>query len=242
MDEAVGGRKCPECRVPLPRANRCRVAELAIKHLPRPDGYTTPPPVRPDNRGDPLTPLLDGQRVRELEQELEETKARLRIAEEGWLRTYSTMKGAMAEESERAEAREKELEETTERLHIAVDGLNAAGAAALKGGRFSEAATHFTSAIKANEDDDPSNAVLFSFRSDALLVIGPYDEALADAERVTALRPEWWKGFLRKGRALCRLGRYAEATATYEAGLRAVPGNAQLTDGLTALHEVCLDS
>ena len=27
----------------LPRANRNRVAELAIKHLPRPDGYTTPP-------------------------------------------------------------------------------------------------------------------------------------------------------------------------------------------------------
>ena len=60
MDDAVGGRKCPECRVPLGRSNRCRVAELAIKNLPRPDGYTTPPPVRPNNRGQPLTPLLEG--------------------------------------------------------------------------------------------------------------------------------------------------------------------------------------
>ena len=73
MDEAWGGRKCPECRVTLGRANRCRVAELAIKNLPRPDGYTTPPPVRPNNRGQPLTPLLEGTEgslVRDLEEKL----------------------------------------------------------------------------------------------------------------------------------------------------------------------------
>ena len=73
MDDAVGGRKCPECRALLPRANRCRVAELAIKNLPRPDGYTTPPPVRPNNRGQPLTPLLEGTEgslVRDLEEKL----------------------------------------------------------------------------------------------------------------------------------------------------------------------------
>ena len=58
--DKLPSRVCPECRVPLPRANRCRVAELAIKHLPRPDGYTTPPPVRPNNRGQQLTPLLEG--------------------------------------------------------------------------------------------------------------------------------------------------------------------------------------
>ena len=59
-----------------------------------------------------------------------------------------------------------------------------------------------------------------------------------------ALRPEWWKGFARKGAALYGLGRHAEAIATYEAGLRAEPGNAQLTQALmdlnsqlTALHE-----
>ena len=83
MDEAVSGRKCPECRVLLPRANRNRVAELAIKHLPRPEGYTTPPSVRPNNYGDPLTPLLEGQVELELflQEELEETRERLRIAE-----------------------------------------------------------------------------------------------------------------------------------------------------------------
>ena len=66
----------------------------------------------------------------------------------------------------------------------------------------------------------------------------------AKAERATALRPDWATGFADKGAALIGLGRHAEAIATYEAGLRAEPGNAQLTQALmdlnsqlTALHE-----
>ena len=112
--------------MPLPRANRCRVAELAIKHLPRPDGYTTPPPVRPDNLGDPLTPLLQNPlSVRELEDMLIEMNNRLRIAR---------------------------------------NDLEAAGNAALKEGRFNEAATHFTSAINATPKhytETASDAMLF---------------------------------------------------------------------------------
>ena len=74
-------RICPQCRVPLPFANRNRVAELVIKNLPRPDGYTTPPPVRPSNRGDALTPLLEGEQVRKLEQEIDALVEKLGIAE-----------------------------------------------------------------------------------------------------------------------------------------------------------------
>ena len=62
------------------------------------------------------------------------------------------------------------------------------------------------------------------------------EEALADAERATALRPDWAKGFSRKGAALYGLGRYAEAITTYEAGLRAEPGNAQMTQALRDVH------
>ena len=191
--DKLPSRVCPECRVPLPRANRCRVAELAIKHLPRPEGYTTPPPVRPNNRGDPLTPLLQNPLSnRELEDKLIEMDNRLRIA-----------------------------------LH----DLEAAGNAAFKEGRFDEAATHFTSAVNATPKHytaTSSDAMLFSNRSDAFLSLGRYEEALADAERVMALRPEWWKGFSLKGDALHRLGRYAEAIVAYEAGLRAEPGITQI--------------
>ena len=97
------------------------------------------------------------------------------------------------------------------------DDHKAAGNAAFKEGRFNEAATHFTAAIAA----DPSNAVLFSNRSGARVAPRASEEALADAERATALRPDWAKGFSRKGAALYGLGRYAEAIATFEAGLRA---------------------
>ena len=103
MDEAWGGRKCPECRVPLGRSNRCRVAELAIKNLPRPDGYTTPPLAqeRPNNRGDALTPLLEGQRTRELEEKLRTSQANVEELE----RRLEEEIAARAEEARANEAR-----------------------------------------------------------------------------------------------------------------------------------------
>lgn len=103
MDEAWGGRKCPECRVPLGRSNRCRVAELAIKNLPRPDGYTTPPLAqeRPNNRGDALTPLLEGQVTRDLEQKLRTSEAKVEELE----RRLDEETAARTEEARASEAR-----------------------------------------------------------------------------------------------------------------------------------------
>ena len=73
--DKLPSRVCPECRVPLPKANRSKVAEIAIRYLPRtcahcgeegstlgherecarrPDAGQTPPPVKPRNRGPAL--------------------------------------------------------------------------------------------------------------------------------------------------------------------------------------------
>ena len=118
MDEAWGGRKCPECRVPLGRSNRCRVAELAIKNLPRPDGYTTPPLAqeRPNNRGDALTPLLEGQVTRDLEQKLRTSEAKVEELE----RRLEEEFAARTEEARTSEARwclkEAELERKNTQL------------------------------------------------------------------------------------------------------------------------------
>lgn len=78
-------RSCPECRAPVPKANRNKVAELAIRYLPRtcahcgeegttlgherecgrrPDAGRTPPPVVARNRGTALTPLLRSDQLR----------------------------------------------------------------------------------------------------------------------------------------------------------------------------------
>jgi len=83
------------------------------------------------------------------------------------------------------------------------EGHKEAGNAAFKEGRYEQAAHHFSAAIKL----DPHNAVLFSNRSGAYTSLGSYTEALADAERVVALQPEWAKGYSRKAAALYGLGR-----------------------------------
>jgi len=68
--------------------------------------------------------------------------------------------------------------------------LKNAGNEAFKGGHFQEAVQLYTQAL----DLDADNAVLFSNRSGALAAIGNYTQALVDAERCVALRPDWAKG------------------------------------------------
>ena len=48
--------------------------------------------------------------------------------------------------------------------------------------------------------------LLISNRSHAYYKMGNYHAALADAESTIALRPDWGKGYFRKGMALKALG------------------------------------
>ena len=49
------------------------------------------------------------------------------------------------------------------------------------------------------------------------------------------MKPDWPKGYGRKGAALHKLKRYDEAAAVYNAGLEACPGDKALTDGLATV-------
>lgn len=54
-----------------------------------------------------------------------------------------------------------------------------------------------------------------SNRSHAFATIDQFEDALADSENVVKLRPDWPKGFFRKGIALYGLGRYEDAVVAY---------------------------
>jgi len=95
-------------------------------------------------------------------------------------------------------------------------------------GDFGAAVEHYTTAIA----NDPSNHVLYSNRSGAYASLKNFDKALEDANKTIELKPDWFKGYSRKGTALCYMSRYDEAKAAYEAGLKIDPNNDQLKQAL----------
>jgi stress-induced-phosphoprotein 1 len=109
-----------------------------------------------------------------------------------------------------------------------VAALKDKGNAALAANNLEEAVNHYTEAIKL----DGQNHVLYSNRSAAYAKANKYDLALEDANKTVEIKPDWSKGYSRKGTALAYLGRLDEAIATYEKGLQVDPNNAQLQEGL----------
>ncbi|BES87703.1 STI1 [Nesidiocoris tenuis] len=108
------------------------------------------------------------------------------------------------------------------------NALKEKGNAALQAGNFKEAADFYSQAIEA----DGTNHVLYSNRSAAYCKAGEYDKALLDAEKTVSIKPDWGKGYSRKGSALAYLGRHKEAIQAYEEGLKHDPTNVQLKEGL----------
>ncbi|XP_076239622.1 stress-induced phosphoprotein 1 [Calliopsis andreniformis] len=109
-----------------------------------------------------------------------------------------------------------------------VSVLKEKGNAALQEGRFEEAIKYYTEAINL----DGNNHVLYSNRSAAYAKAEQYQQALEDAEKTVALKPDWGKGYSRKGSALAYLGKYDESIDAYKTGLQLDPNNAQLKSGL----------
>lgn len=65
---------------------------------------------------------------------------------------------------------------------------------------------------------DPTDHVFFSNRSACYLGRREADKALSDAEECVRLKPDWAKGYVRKGAALHGLGQLDDAAKAYEEG------------------------
>ncbi|KAI5780102.1 hypothetical protein EDC01DRAFT_633564 [Geopyxis carbonaria] len=117
------------------------------------------------------------------------------------------------------------------------DKLKAEGNAAFAAKDFDKAISLFTQAI----DVDPTNHVLYSNRSGCYASIKDFDGALKDAIKVTGnqieLKPDWAKGYSRKGAAHHGLGDLIGACDAYEECLKLDPNNAQAKSGLASVNE-----
>jgi tetratricopeptide (TPR) repeat protein len=95
------------------------------------------------------------------------------------------------------------------------EDFKAVGNRCFSGGYFSAAIKCYTSAIER----DPQNEVLHSNRSasylQSVLLAGP-SLALKDAEKAIALKPGWFKAYLRKGDALFAMKKFEQARDVYQ--------------------------
>ncbi|KAL2125010.1 hypothetical protein VTJ04DRAFT_1375 [Mycothermus thermophilus] len=109
--------------------------------------------------------------------------------------------------------------------------LKALGNKAIAEKNFDEAIEKFTQAIAL----DPSNHILYSNRSAAYASKKDWDNALNDATKTTELKPDWPKGWSRKGAALYGKGDLLGAHDAYEQGLKLDPNNAGMKKDLDSV-------
>ncbi|KAK6850257.1 heat shock protein [Apiospora arundinis] len=111
------------------------------------------------------------------------------------------------------------------------DELKAIGNKAIADKNFDEAVDAFTKAIAL----DGTNHVLYSNRSAAYASKKDWDNALKDAEKTTEIKPDWPRGWGRKGTALHGKGDLLGANDAYEEGLKHDPNNAGLKSSLASV-------
>ncbi|XP_024858494.1 RNA polymerase II-associated protein 3 isoform X2 [Kryptolebias marmoratus] len=95
-------------------------------------------------------------------------------------------------------------------------------------GQYEMAASCFTDAIKYN----PTEFKLFGNRSLCYERLQQYENALRDADVALSMEPNWIKGLFRKGKALCGLKRYYEASLIYKDVLKLENTSAEATQEL----------
>nr|XP_004247592.1 E3 ubiquitin-protein ligase CHIP [Solanum lycopersicum] len=106
-----------------------------------------------------------------------------------------------------------------------------------KAGNYLKAAALYTQAIKK----DPSNATLYSNRAAAFLHLVKLSKALADAEMTINLKPEWEKGYFRKGCILEAMERYEDALAAFRIASKYNPQSSEVSKKIKTLTQLAKD-
>jgi len=93
---------------------------------------------------------------------------------------------------------------------------------------FKEAIKHFSEAISF----DSSDHVFYSNRSACYASLEEYEKALEDGTKCVSIKPDWPKGYTRKGLAEFFLEKYDDSSETYKAGLKLSPEDAAMKEGM----------
>ncbi|CAM0875475.1 unnamed protein product [Alopecurus aequalis] len=102
--------------------------------------------------------------------------------------------------------------------------LKSLGAKAVASQDYAAATKFYSEAIKV----DPSDAALYSNRSLCHLKSGEAQDALVDANASIRVRPDWPKGYYRKGAAYMALKEHKEACDAFMAAVKLDPENEEM--------------
>ncbi|XP_046400546.1 stress-induced-phosphoprotein 1-like [Ischnura elegans] len=98
----------------------------------------------------------------------------------------------------------------------------------VKDGNYIKAVLHYTNAIKL----DPQNFSLYSNRSLVLLKMQQYYYALQDANETIRLKPDWAKGYFRKGEVEYATFHFSDALLSYKMALDLQPDDQSIMEAI----------
>ncbi|CAN9501993.1 unnamed protein product [Ophioblennius macclurei] len=125
-------------------------------------------------------------------------------------------KAAVQQKEEKCEVSKEKTVDSTDALAKRSREFANMGNRLAASGQYEMAVNYFTDAIKCN----PKEFRLFGNRSLCYERIQQYENALRDADVALSMEPKWIKGLFRKGKALCGLKRYFEASLIYQEVLK----------------------
>eukprot|EP00899_Mesostigma_viride_P007856 jgi/Mesvir1/17071/Mv15258-RA.1 len=121
---------------------------------------------------------------------------------------------------------------------MASETLREQGNTLFKEGHFLKAAAVYTKAIQ----EDPENATLYSNRCAALIKLNKLTKAMTDADKCIELKPQWEKGYFRKGCILEALGKNDEALQAFKLAADTNPENAEVAGKVKNLKRLLTKS
>ena len=147
----------------------------------------------------------------------------------------SLMEDRNADTLKRLNETERELKDRKTKAYldpVKAEEAREQGNTLFKEQKYPEAVEKYTEAIARNPDDHR----VYSNRAACYTKLTAFNEATKDAEKCIELKPDWAKGYTRKGHVEFFTKQYDKALETYQLGLTHDPQNEELKDGLMRTH------
>eukprot|EP00891_Asterochloris_glomerata_P001859 jgi/Astpho2/1859/Aster-00384 len=112
------------------------------------------------------------------------------------------------------------------------------GNQAFKDQNYPEAVKHYTEALERGPPSvNPEAHKLFSNRAACYTKLGAWDQGLKDADKCIELKPDFPKGYSRKGHLQFFMKDHDKALETYQEGLKHEPNSEELKEGVRRCME-----